>query len=435
LAQCEPLPNGGFTWESHPNSFTEERILKMDNEQQYGHVLEVDLAYPPELHKAHNHFPLAPEHLTLTYEDLSQYAKDCLSLFRPHHNHKYSARKLIATLGPKRKYVVHYMNLKLYLELGMKLEKVHRVISFKQERVLKPYIELCTSKRMQSKTAFEKQIWKFFSNSVFGKTIQNCRKHTTVRLCRNDASLRSCISNPRFKRHIKISDDLAVCLLQKHKLYMNSPYPIGFTILERSKEFMYRMYYKEILPRFEFCRLLFSDTDSLTILTGKVDGCDRALDALDHIMEYSNYAQDDPRFNDTMKNKLGKFKDEAEGQKITHFVGIRAKAYCMKILNRNTQTCSEKSALKGVKKSYRKGLTFNSFLKCIFQKSEEMIAQCTLVSKKHEIFLTRVKKLAMSSFDDKRYLLPCGVHSLAYNHHEIADGTTHICEYCGEDDQ
>ena len=95
------------------------------------------------------------------------------------------AKKLIPNLSNKIKYVLHYINLQLYLSLGMRLIKIHRVIRFKQSDWMKKYINFNTEKRKNADNDFEKYFFKLMINSVYGKTMENLRKRVNVRLINN----------------------------------------------------------------------------------------------------------------------------------------------------------------------------------------------------------------------------------------------------------
>ena len=122
-----------------------------------GYFLEVNLEYLEKLHELHNDFPLAPEKLTVSNDLLSKYCKKI--------GDKYEIKvgdveKFIPNLGNKTNYVVHYRNLQLYLYLGMKLTKIHRVIKFNQSDWMKKYIDFNTKKRMNAANDFEKDFFK-----------------------------------------------------------------------------------------------------------------------------------------------------------------------------------------------------------------------------------------------------------------------------------
>ena len=90
--------------------------------------------------------------------------------------------KLVPNLRLKEKYVLHYRNLKLYNELGMQVTKIHRVIKFRQEAWMAPYIEMNTKLRAKATSDFEKDFFKLANNAVFVKTMENLRKQIRVDL-------------------------------------------------------------------------------------------------------------------------------------------------------------------------------------------------------------------------------------------------------------
>ena len=84
--------------------------------------------------------------------------------------------KLITSIEDKEKYVKHISALKQALNHGLKLKRVHRVIEFRQEAWLKPYIDMNTKLTTEAKNDFEKDFFKLMNNSVFGKAMENVRK-------------------------------------------------------------------------------------------------------------------------------------------------------------------------------------------------------------------------------------------------------------------
>ena len=96
------------------------------------------------MHECHNDYPLVPERAMVNIDMLSPY---CEQLAEDLHLETASVSKLVPNLNDKTKYIVHYRNLKLYLSLGMKLNRVHRVLRYQQSSWLKSYIDFNTEKR------------------------------------------------------------------------------------------------------------------------------------------------------------------------------------------------------------------------------------------------------------------------------------------------
>ena len=286
----------------------------------------MDLEYSKELHAKHNDYPLAPEKLSVKEEWLSPYQTELLE-----NKSMINISKLVPNLMDKKRYVVHYRDLKLYLSLGMKLKKVHRILEFNEKPWMEPYICLNTELRKKAKSAFEKDFYKLMNNSVFGKTMENIRKRVDIKLVRTDCTekekLRKIIAKPNFNRRVKFSDDLSAIHVNKTKLELNKPIYIGFSVLDLSKHLMYDWYYNKLKKKYgENCTLLYTDTDSLLVDIKTNDVYKDMLETKDEY-DFSDYQRDHPLYDETNKKVIGKMKDECAGAPIAEYIGLRPKLY------------------------------------------------------------------------------------------------------------
>ena len=145
-AMISYLPYGSFRWIRVTDKNINKALSKKDN-SLHGYFLEVDIFLPDELHDYQNCFPVAPEKLHVTEDMLSKEQIEDIKKF----NIKIGLTKnLIPNLYPKKNYVIHYRNLKHYLDDGWKLTKVHRILEFKQSPWMKPYIDFNTEKKNAS---------------------------------------------------------------------------------------------------------------------------------------------------------------------------------------------------------------------------------------------------------------------------------------------
>ena len=348
-------------------------------------ILEVDLEYPEELHDLHNDYPLGPEKVKVTKNMLSDYCKKIAA--------KYNistglVHKLIPTLKNKEKYALHYRNLQLYTNLGLKITKVHRVLEFNQSAWLKQYIDFNTQKRTNAKNAFEKDFFKLMNNSVFGKTMENIRKRVDVRLVTDEKKLVKMAAKPTYVSSKIFNKNLVAVHKIKETLTLNRPAYVGMCILDLSKILMYDFHYNYIKQQYgNKARLLFTDTDSLTY---EIEAKDVYQDFWNDKDKFDNsdYPKSSPYFDKTNKKVIGKFKDEAAGVIICEFVGLRSKMYSY--IKDNTK--GGKTA-KGIKKNIIKNNIKHQDYKETLLESKQMYHKMkTIRSQNHQLGSFEINK-------------------------------------------
>ena len=414
-AMSQPMPTGGFQWIDYT-----DQILETAADADHGFILEVDLAYPPALHADHNDYPLAPEKMTVSKDQMSPYQQKLIEELGV----SISCEKLVPNLMDKSRYVLHYRNLQLYLKLGMKLEKVHKVLEFQQSPWMQPYIQKNTQLRTQAKNDFEKDFFKLMNNAVFGKTMENVRKRVNVKLLRSDEEQKilKLVAKPTFARQEIFNPDLVGIQNHKEKVLLNKPIYVGMSVLDLSKHLMYNFYYNNLKKTYcDKIKLLYTDTDSVIIHVQTEDIYQDIAQNLDNY-DTSNYQPNHPLFSNTNKKIIGKFKDELGGQLLTEFIGIRPKMYSY---------VGEESGkrAKGVKKSVlKKTITHNDYRSCLFEKKVYSRDMPGLRSRANTIYGETVHKVALAPLDTKRYILPDGISTLAFGHVDIPTSASNTTE-------
>ena len=238
----QKLPVNGFRWldSDKINEINEEFIKSYNENDNKGYILEVDVKYLKRLHKLHSDLPFLSERMEIN-----------------------KCKKLVCNLSNKKKYVTHINSLKEALNHGLKLKKIHRIIEFNQEAWLEPYIDINTKLRKAGKNDSEKNFCKLMNNAVFGKTMENIRKHRDIKLVTTDKKKGKLVSEPNYHTINLISEDLSIIEMKKNKVKMNKPIYLGLSILEISKILMYEFWYDYMKPKYNNnVKLCYMDTDS-----------------------------------------------------------------------------------------------------------------------------------------------------------------------------
>ena len=227
-AMSQKLPVNGFKWVKNTSKIYEEFTKNYDEDSHKGYILEVDVKYPRKLHDLHSDLPFLPKRMKID-----------------------KCKKLVCNLRNKKKYIVHIRSLKQALNHGLKLKKVHRIIEFNQESWLKNYTDMNTELRKIAKNDFEKDFFKLMNNAVFGKTMENVRKHRDIKLVTTDKKRSKLVSEPNYYTINLISENLSIIEMRRTKVKMNKPIYLGFSILEISKFMMHEFWYDYMKPKYD----------------------------------------------------------------------------------------------------------------------------------------------------------------------------------------
>ncbi len=410
MSQC--LPTGNFQWFRTTNLQQDENAIRsLLPDSPTGCILEVDLEYPAELHNTHNDYPLAPESIEVQDEWLSPYQRQLLG-----DNKLQKIKKLVPNLRNKTKYVVHYRNLQLYLSLGMRLTKIHRILGFDQSPWMEPYIRMNTELRKQATCDFEKDLYKLMNNSVFGKTMENLRKRVDIKLVRTheDIKLRKLIAKPSFARQKIFDNDLAGMHMYKDKLVLNRPIYVGMSILDLSKLLMYDFYYNNMKRKYgDRVSLLYTDTDSL-LMEVQTENIYQDMNQDIDLYDTSDFPKDHYLHSTKNKKVLGKMKDECAGTPVIEYVGLRSKMYSIMKDDGNIRKA------KGVKKYVvKKQILHENYKETLLDQTVFHHGMNTLRSINHQLYGLHVNKLSLSPFDSKRWIADDGINTLAFGHYAI----------------
>jgi hypothetical protein len=409
-----PLPTGDFKWETNLNYFNEIPSGR-------GCIIECDLEYTNEAKLKTHVFPVCPEKLIIKESQLSELQKSYLIT----EDKKIGKTpKLILNMENKSKYIVYHETLKYYIKLGMKVTKVYRIISFKESPWLKTYIDFNTEERRKATMnglSFEKQQFKTLNVSIYGKTMEDVRKHINLELHSEEDKVRKLASRPNFKDFTIFNDNLIGIMKSNTKVILNKPIYTGQVILDLSKLHMYKTFYEVFKPLWgDNVNIITYDTDSF-FLEVNTEDIYEDIKGIKEFFDLSLYQKDFKLHDKTNQGKLGTFKDELaeEDYIMTEIVALRSKAYSYKAIKMNSKNKEEEEfkKAKGIgKTTIKKYIQFEDYKNCIFEPYNKVnyYKMHSLNSINHEMFVIEKNKKALSPYDDKRFILKDGIKTLPH---------------------
>ena len=199
----------------------------------------MDLSIPEELQDYFADYPLAPSREVIGTDKLINEQIQMLGEMGVTSLPK--VPKLVQTLDPKEGYVLHYLTLKLYIELGLRVTKLIKVLNFCQGRWMEPFVDLNTQLRMSARNKFEENFYKLIVNSAFGKTMESKLGRKKLEIIRNERELLQKTALSTMKSFQIIDEEVATVCFAVTSILWDKPMIIGARILDLSKRFMFAL--------------------------------------------------------------------------------------------------------------------------------------------------------------------------------------------------
>jgi len=327
--------------------------------------------------------------------------------------------KLVANLRDKTHYVTHYPCLQSYLTHRLELIKVHQVIAFNQSRYMLPFIKFCNDGRKNVQSDFESSLYTLIANAFYGKTVENVRKRSNIRLIADENRFVLVVAKVTYKRLAVINNELALVKNMQAKINMCKPIAVGCTILEIAKFIMYQFYYDCLLPKFgDRLHMCFTDTDSFICHIQSEDLVGELVDIAVQWLNTSNFEREHPLYSDANFRVLGKFKSGMADVAPVEFCGVRSKMYSLSTLG----STKDYHKAKGVSKTFvKQNVRHERYLDVLRYWTKTSCSYLAFRLWNHRVVTLRHEKVCLSCIDDKRHLLLDCIHSLAYGHYSIMD--------------
>ena len=270
-----------------------------------------------------------------------------------------------------------------------------------------------TELRKIAKNDFKKDFFKLMNNSVYGKTMENVRKHRDIKLVTTDKKRSKLVSEPNYHTMNYISENLSIIEMKRTKVKMNKPIYIGLSILEISKILMYEFWYDYIKPKYNGnIKLCYIDTDRFIMNIKTEDFYKDIADDVEKRFDTSNYEVDRPLPTEKNKKVIGLMKDELGGKIIREFVALRPKTYSYL-----ADDCRENKKVKGTKKCViKRMIKFDDYKNCLLNDEIVLKSQQRFKSKRHDVYTENINKIALSSNDDKRLTASDKITSYPYGY-------------------
>ena len=299
----------------------------------------------------------------------------------------------------------------------MKVKCIKNVYKFKQGDYLKSYILKMAGKRAQQTDPESKALYKLIMNSLYGTTIKDkfryAKRHVVVE---GEEKLIVQTTKDTFESIEELKDNRFIITHNKKRVVCDSPLFIGFSILDFSKDIVYKFFHNELKAHYgDNVELLYMDTDSYIIELKCPSLDDELRGFLNPYIDFSNFPTNHPLYSSSRKGELGLLKIETGEKKIKEFVCLRPKVYSLHV-----KGDEDIKPLKGLSYAAQKDISHIDYLTCLTNQVTTTKDMYNLRNVGGVMSLIKSNKVALRLLDDKRYWLDA-TKSLAYGHPRLSE--------------
>ena len=331
-------------------------------------------------------------------------------------------------------------------------------VDFRKNTLRKWFGKVCITvnilgeKRAKSKTTVEKNLYKLLANSTYDKFVETGLKRMKVKFANTWNEREAIIQKHGYDRiagTTMYSENLIGIKLNTPVRKVVKPFFIGLAILDMSKHIIYDFYYNVLKTTFDTLELLGQDTDSLIVqlidkgnIVHKMCDVYKSFDfsELDNtsyfygeLVKYYDHEVDKRKFpslssflNFNKKLSGPIFKDEHNGHRITEFVGLRPKMYCLidekHVVHNAAKGVPRNVVIDGERMSVKNIELYKRVLEA--EKKEDVVIEGSFKRINNQGFDISTKeqtKTLMTCTDNKRWILDDNIHTLAFGHYRLKD--------------
>ena len=153
------------------------------------------------------------------------------------------------------------------------------------------------------------------NNAVFGKTVEDVRKHRNIKLLTRERRRKHLASDPNYYTTKMFAENLLAIEMKKAKIIMNKPVYLCLSILDISKTVMHEFLYGYIKPNYSdklMLRYMGRDNFGVHIKTDNI--CKNIAENVASRFDTSDYEADRPLPMEKNERFIGLMKDELGGQ-------------------------------------------------------------------------------------------------------------------------